>query len=87
MDYKYLEGATADCGFNFCCRAESESGTGSFKAGKFGARNHHCDVPPATIESVMEQVVSHSPEYIFWTGDNVAHDDPFITQDEVNAEL
>lgn len=87
MDYKYLEGATADCGLNYCCRAESETGQGSVKAGKFGAKGSRCDVSSATVETVLDQVVSHNPDYIFWSGDNTAHDDPFVSQDEVNAEL
>ena len=87
MDYKYKEGTTADCGLNYCCREESETGTGSVKAGKFGARTYRCDVPVTTVESVLDAVVSHNPDYLFWTGDNTAHDDPFVSQDEVNAEL
>mmetsp|Transcript_45790 Transcript_45790/g.60663 ORF Transcript_45790/g.60663 Transcript_45790/m.60663 type:complete len:200 (+) Transcript_45790:139-738(+) len=87
MDYKYQEGTEADCDASYCCRAESDSGTGSVKAGKFGARNYRCDVPKATVEAVLTQVVSHDPAYVFWTGDNTAHDDPFVSQDEVNAEL
>jgi len=31
--------------------------------------------------------MSHSAEYLFWSGDNTAHDDPFVSQDEVNGEL
>ena len=54
MDPKYQEGATADCGLNYCCRAESETGSGSVKAGKFGARGHRCDTPSTTVESVLD---------------------------------
>ena len=79
MDYKYSEGATADCGLNYCCREESETGKGSVKAGKFGARNYRCDVPKSTVESVLDAVVTHDPDYLFWTGDNTAHDDPFVS--------
>ncbi len=79
MDYKYLEGATADCGLNYCCREESETGKGTIKAGKFGARVHHCDVPKATVESVLDQVVAHGASHLFWTGDNTAHDDLFVS--------
>lgn len=87
MDYLYQEGATADCGLDFCCRVESETGQGSIKAGKFGSSHQRCDVPPATVESVLDRIVEHNPDFIFWSGDNTAHDNPFITQDEVNAEL
>lgn len=87
MDYKYKEGATADCGGNYCCRDESESGKGSIKAGKFGARVRRCDVPKVTVESVLDQVMAHGADHLFWTGDNTAHDDPYVSQDEVNAEL
>ena len=31
--------------------------------------------------------MSHNPSHIFWSGDNTAHDDPFVSQDEVNMEL
>ena len=79
MDFRYKEGATADCSFSYCCRAESEGSQGSVKAGKFGARGYRCDVPQVTVESVLDQVLTHSPDYIFWTGDNTAHDDPFVS--------
>ena len=79
MDPKYKEGATADCGLNYCCRAESETGSGSVKAGKFGARGHKCDTPSITVESVLDQVVAENADYIFWSGDNTAHDDPFVS--------
>ena len=77
MDYKYKEGATADCGLYYCCREESETGTGTIKAEKFGTRTQKCDVPSVTVESVLDQIVGLKADYLFWTGDNVAHDFPF----------
>ena len=35
----------------------------------------------------MDAMKAHNPDYMFWTGDNTAHDDPTYTQDEINAEL
>ena len=54
MDYKYKEGATADCRLIYCCREESETGFGTIKAGKFGARGYGCDVPKETVESALD---------------------------------
>ena len=79
MDYKYKEGATADCRLIYCCREESETGFGTIKAGKFGARGYGCDVPKQTVESALDQVMSHGADYLFWSGDNTAHDDPFVS--------
>lgn len=79
LDIKYLEGATSDCGFDFCCRAESETGSGSHKAGKFGARGHRCDVPQATVDAVLDKILTLEPDHLFWSGDNTSHDDPFVS--------
>jgi hypothetical protein len=48
LDLKYLEGAIADCGQEYCCRAESETGLGSVKSGYWGANlnsENACDIP------------------------------------------
>lgn len=79
MDYKYKEGATADCGLSYCCREESETGKGIIKAGKFGTRTKNCDVPQVTVESVLDKIVALEADYLFWSGDNTAHDDPFVS--------
>ena len=78
-DYKYKEGATADCGLTYCCRESTETFSGTIKAGKFGMRGHPCDVPQATVEATMDAMKAHNPDYMFWTGDNTAHDDPTYT--------
>ena len=54
MDPLYQEGAEADCGGNYCCRKESDSGKGTIKAGKFGTKHGRCDVPSVTVESVLD---------------------------------
>ena len=87
MDFKYKEGTDAVCDAGYCCREESDKGTSTIKAGKFGSLHQRCDVPAVTVEAVLDRVVSHDPLHIFWTGDNTAHDDAFVSQDEVNAEL
>ena len=36
---------------------------------------------------MLDQIVSHEPSHIFWSGDNTAHDDPFVSQAEVDVEV
>ena len=31
--------------------------------------------------------MAENADYIFWSGDNTAHDDPFVSQAEVNTEI
>ena len=86
-DSYYIEGSTADCGMGYCCRSASETGQGSVKAGKFGAIGYQCDVPRSTVDAVLDKIISLEPDHLFWSGDNTAHDDPFVSQDEINREL
>lgn len=87
LDLKYKEGATVDCGLAYCCRAESETGQGTIKAGEWGSTTGWCDVPQKTFESVLKQVQNEHADYMVWTGDNTAHDDPWVSLDEVTDTL
>jgi hypothetical protein len=52
LDMKYEVGATADCGQEYCCRSQSETGQGHVKAGYWGPNpnsSNTCDVPLHTI--------------------------------------
>ena len=59
----------------------------SVLAGKWGARGYNCDPPQITFESTLEQVKSHQPDLVFWTGDSTPHDEPFLTTEEVTNTL
>lgn len=48
---------------------------------------HPCDVPKTTVDAVLDKVLSLKPDHLFWSGDNTAHDDPFVSQDIINEEL
>ena len=85
-DILYKEGATVDCdsGYSsYCCRETTETGYGSRKAGKFGALNSHCDVPPITVQAVLDKVKSMNGDYLFWTGDSTPHDEATTNAEEV----
>lgn len=56
-----------------CCRKDSpDTDVPEDKAGKFG--HDHCDLPPITAESFVNEVQKLQPDLIFWLGDNPAHD-------------
>jgi hypothetical protein len=90
LDLYYQEGSTVNCGRSYCCRAESEPDPLPEQrelAGKFGSYGW-CDVPKHTLQSVLNQIKEHAqPDFIFWTGDSTAHDDPWVSQQEVNDAL
>lgn len=56
-------------------------------AGIFGSYGS-CDVPRLTVENVLNEIKTRAqPDYLFWTGDSTAHDDPWVNQQEVNESL
>lgn len=73
IDLKYTPGAKrANCGDIMCCRgavAKKESD----RAGKWG--DYNCDLPIWTLKQIHHSVKeAGEPDFIVWTGDNVAHD-------------
>ena len=93
LDLYYEEGTYADCGDNYCCRSECAPGLDTVFAGKWGAPHNtknNCDIPMITFQNALQQIkatTGYSDAYLFWTGDNTAHDDPWVNQTEITTTL
>jgi len=61
------------CNLPLCCRAVNGYPTETWlQAGKWGA--YLCDLPEATMRNMLQYIKANfNPAFIFWTGDNVAH--------------
>ena len=58
------------------------------KAGKYGAKGHNCDTPIELFQETLEYIRDYiKPDIVFWSGDNVAHDDIYVTEDETVATM
>ena len=45
-------------------------------------------MPQHTLQNVLSQIKDRAqPDYLFWTGDSTAHDDPWVSQQEVDQTL
>lgn len=40
-----------------------------------------------TLQSAFEDIKKIDPDYVFWTGDSTAHDDPWVSLEEVTETL
>lgn len=43
-----------------------------------------------TLQNILGQIrqtKNFDDAYLFWTGDNTAHDDPWVTEDEITETL
>ena len=83
LDTFYTVGATADCGLQYCCRQDTETGKGSVKVGLWGSPpndSNSCDIPLTTLRNAFQQIKDQGYDYLFWTGDSTAHDDASVNQ-------
>jgi len=93
LDLYYEEGTYADCGSDYCCRPGVAPGKDTVKAGKWGPVDNSvnkCDIPMITIQNALQQIQStagFSEAYLFWTGDNTAHDKSTYTETELITSL
>ncbi|CAI2361037.1 unnamed protein product [Moneuplotes crassus] len=75
LDFDYTEGMNAKCNEPLCCREiNGPPKHPENAAGKYG--DYNCDLPPIVAEMMIEYVkeLPDQPDFIFWTGDNIAHD-------------
>lgn len=86
IDLQYTTGAkNAHCGGVVCCRGK-EAKKPEDRAGKWG--DYHCDLPIDTLKQLhLTQSNGGDPDFIVWTGDNVAHDPHKHASESVNATL
>lgn len=73
IDLDYTEGSKRQgCGDIMCCRGKQASKFED-RAGKWG--DYLCDLPIQTLQQIhISEQNAGNPDFIIWTGDNVAHD-------------
>lgn len=73
IDNQYAVGTSMLCNLPLCCRTINGYPTETWlQAGKWGA--YLCDLPEATMRNMLQYIKANfDPAFIFWTGDNVAH--------------
>lgn len=73
IDLDYTVGAKREgCGDIMCCRGKQATREED-KAGKWG--DYLCDLPIWTLQQIrLSEQNAGNPDFIVWTGDNVAHD-------------
>jgi sphingomyelin phosphodiesterase len=85
IDLRYEEGGKrSDCGDIMCCRGKPAKNPAD-RAGKWG--DYNCDLPIETLKQIHLTNSDPDPDFIIWTGDNVAHDVLKSPFESANATL
>ena len=85
LDMEYQEGAVANCTLPLCCRKLGEDDLKPLKpklAGRYGTTGK-CDANIETVRAFASKAKELNPDYIMFTGDNIAHDVWLVTQADV----
>ena len=85
LDMEYEEGSVANCNLPLCCRKLADEDLIPVKpklAGRYGTTGH-CDANIETVRAFAGKAKELNPDYIMFTGDNIAHSVWMVTQDEV----
>ena len=85
LDMEYKEGAVANCNLPLCCRDLRDDDLVPVKqifAGKYGT-TANCDANIETVRAFAAKAKETNPDYIMFTGDNIAHSVWLVTQEEV----
>ena len=85
LDMEYKEGAVANCNLPLCCRDLRDDDLVPVKqifAGKYGTTGN-CDANIETVRAFAAKAKETNPDYIMFTGDNIAHSVWLVTQEEV----
>jgi len=85
LDMEYKEGAVANCILPICCRELADDDLIPVKqifAGKYGTTGN-CDANIETVKAFASKAKELNPDYIMFTGDNIAHSVWKVTQEEV----
>ena len=85
LDMEYKEGTVANCILPICCRELADDDLVPVKqvfAGLYGTTGN-CDANVETVKAFAEKAKETNPDYIMFTGDNIAHSVWKVTQDEV----
>ena len=85
LDMEYKEGAVANCNLPLCCRVLRDDDLVPVKqiyAGLYGTTGK-CDANIETVKAFAAKAKETKPDYIMFTGDNIAHSVWLVTQEEV----
>ena len=85
LDMEYKEGTVANCILPICCRELADDDLVPVKqvfAGLYGTTGK-CDANVETVKAFAARAKETNPDYIMFTGDNIAHSVWKVTQDEV----
>ena len=85
LDMEYEVGSVANCNLPLCCRKLDDDALVHLKiirAGKYGTIAH-CDANIETVKAFAAKAKEVKPDYIMFTGDNIAHSVWVVTQEEV----
>ena len=85
LDMEYKEGTVANCNLPLCCRELHDDDLVPVKqvlAGFYGTTGK-CDANIETVKAFASKAKELNPDYIMFTGDNIAHSVWLVTQEEV----
>ena len=85
LDMEYKEGTVANCNLPLCCRELHDDDLVPVKqifAGLYGTTGK-CDSNIETVKAFADKAKELNPDYIMFTGDNIAHSVWLVTQEEV----
>ena len=85
LDMEYKEGAVANCVLPICCRELQDDDLVPVKQEYAGLYGHtgKCDANIETVKAFASRAKELNPDYIMFTGDNIAHSVWKVTQSEV----
>ena len=85
LDMEYKEGAVANCILPICCRELQDDDLVPVKQEYAGLYGHtgKCDANIETVKAFASRAKELNPDYIMFTGDNIAHSVWKVTQSEV----
>jgi sphingomyelin phosphodiesterase len=97
IDEFYSPNSVANCDEIICCRANSKvkANTKAKLSGKFGSPLADCDIPLITFEGALQFIHSYYPDqykldnemFVFYGGDNTAHDDWDYSKDRIVNQM
>jgi sphingomyelin phosphodiesterase len=84
LDLNYKENATVDCGLPLCCHDKPKNifDSNVKLSGKYGAIGK-CDCSLEVVDAFSTKAKELEPDFILFTGDNIAHNVWEDTQEEV----
>ena len=85
LDTEYKEGTIANCQYPICCRELKDDDLIPVKhdiAGKYGYIGN-CDANIETVKAFASKIKELNPDYLMFTGDNIAHAVWTVKQSEV----